>query len=137
MNRAHIVKSPRAAMLIVLCMLVIPLAADGAGPKTYLGVSGIGFDQVPFWYAKDYGLYTKYNVDVDIITTSGGTVLAQAMLSGGIHFGVIGTAFLQGSMQGADQVLLAAHGNYFPYRLIGLPSVAGKDGLKGATIAIS
>ena len=136
MNRAHRLIS-RVTILIVLWMSVVPLAANGAGPKTYLGVSGVSFDYMPFWYAKDYGLYTKHNVDVDIITTSGGTVLAQAMLSGGIHFSVIGTAFLQASMQGADQVLLAAHGNYFPYRLIGLPSVSGKDGLKGATIAIS
>ena len=124
-------------MVIVLCMLVAPLAAEGAGPKTYLGVSGISFDYIPFWYAKDSRLYQKYNVDVDIITTGGGTVLAQAMLSGGVNFAAIGTAFLQGSMQGADHVLLAAHVNYFPYRLIGLPSIGGKEGLKGATIAIS
>jgi ABC-type nitrate/sulfonate/bicarbonate transport system substrate-binding protein len=71
-------------MVIVFCMAVVPFAADGAGPKTYLGVSGVSFDYIPFWYAKDYRLYQKYNVDVDIITTGGGTVLAQAMLSGGV-----------------------------------------------------
>src|ERR1700732_4737467 len=90
------------AMVIVLWMVVIPFAAEGAGPKTYLGVSGISFDYIPFWYAKDYRLYQKYNVDVDMITTGGGTVLAQAMLSGGVHFAALGTAFLQSAMQGAD-----------------------------------
>jgi NitT/TauT family transport system substrate-binding protein len=130
-------KLTTAVTAILACLVFLPLAVEGATPKTYLGVSGISFDYIPFWYAKDYGLYQKYNVDVDIITTSGGTVLAQAMLSGGVHFAAIGTAFLQGSMQGADHVLLAAHVNYFPYRLVGLPSVASKDGLKGATIAIS
>lgn len=124
-------------ILTLLSVLVIPFTAAGAGPKTYLGVSGISFDYIPFWYAKDYRLYEKYNVDVDMITTGGGTVLAQAMLSGGIHFGALGTAFLQSAMQGADHVLLAAHINYFPYRVVGLPSIADKDGLKGATIAIS
>ena len=124
-------------VLVVLGMFVTPFAVQCATTKTYLGVSGISFDYIPFWYAKDYGLYQKYNVDVDMITTGGGTVLAQAMLSGGVHFAAIGTAFLQGSMQGADHVILAAHVNYFPYRLVGLPSVAGKDGLKSATIAIS
>jgi NitT/TauT family transport system substrate-binding protein len=128
----------RAVIVVtLLCMFFIPLGVESAAPKTYLGVSGVSFDYLPFWYAKDYGLYQKYDVDVDIITTSGGTVLAQAMLAGGVHFAAIGTAFLQGSMQGADHVLLAAHVNYFPYRLVGLPSVANKDGLKGATIAIS
>ena len=127
----------RTVMAIALWIVVVPLVADAVGPKTYLGVSGVSFDYIPFWCAKDYGLYQKYNVDVDIITTSGGTVLAQAMLSGGVQFAGIGTAFLQGSMQGADHVLLAAHVNYFPYRLVGLPSVSGKGGLKGATIAIS
>ena len=124
-------------MVILLWMVIVPLAAEGSGPKTYLGLSGISFDYIPLWYAKDYRLYQKYNVDVDIITAGGGTVLAQAMLSGGVHFAAIGTAFLQGSMQGADHVLLAAHVNYFPYRLVGLPSIGGKEGLKGATIAIS
>ena len=102
-------------MVILLWMVIVPLAAEGSGPKTYLGLSGISFDYIPLWYAKDYRLYQKYNVDVDIITTGGGTVLAQAMLSGGVHFAAIGTAFLQGSMQGADHILLAAHVNYFPY----------------------
>src|SRR3989454_11207266 len=124
-------------MVIVLWMIVGPFAADGAAAKTYLGGSGVSFDYVPFWYAKDYGLYQKYSVDVDMITTGGGTVLAQAMLSGGVHFAAIGSAFLQGSMQGADHVLLAAHINYFPYRVVGLPSIADKEGLRGATIAIS
>ncbi len=124
-------------ILVFLTVLTAPFTVGGAGPKTYLGVSGISFDYTPFWYAKDYRLYQKYNVDVDMITTGGGTVLAQAMLSGGVHFAAIGSAFLQSSMQGADHVLLAAHINYFPYRVVGLPSIAGKDGLRGTTIAIS
>jgi NitT/TauT family transport system substrate-binding protein len=130
-------KLTAAVMAILACMVLVPFSVGGATPKTYLGVSGISFDYIPFWYAKDYGLYQKYNVDVEIITTGGGTVLAQAMLSGGVHFAAIGTAFLQGSMQGADHVILAAHVNYFPYRLVGLPSIADKEGLKSATIAIS
>jgi NitT/TauT family transport system substrate-binding protein len=124
-------------MLVFLTFVIGPFTVGGAGPKTYLGVSGISFDYTPFWYARDYRLYQKYNVDVDMITTGGGTVLAQAMLSGGVHFAAIGSAFLQGSMQGADHVLLAAHINYFPYRVVGLPSIAGKEGLRGTTIAIS
>jgi NitT/TauT family transport system substrate-binding protein len=124
-------------MIALFTVVLVPLPSHGAGAKTYLGVSGISFDYMPFWYAKDYRLYEKYNVDVDMITTSGGTVLAQAMLSGGVHFAAIGAAFLQSSMQGADHVLLASHINYFPYRVLGLPSVADKEGLRGATIAIS
>jgi ABC-type nitrate/sulfonate/bicarbonate transport system substrate-binding protein len=124
-------------VLVFLTVMHAPFTVAGAAPKTYLGVSGISFDYIPFWYAKDYRLYQKYNVDVDMITTGGGTVLAQAMLSGGVHFAAIGTAFLQSAMQGSDHVLLAAHINYFPYRLVGLPSIAGKDGLRGANIAIS
>jgi NitT/TauT family transport system substrate-binding protein len=124
-------------IIALLTVLLVPLAIHGAGPKTYLGVSGISFDYMPFWYAKDHRLYEKYNIDVDMITTSGGTVLAQAILSGGVHFAAIGAAFLQSSMQGADHVLLASHINYFPYRVVGLPSVADKEGLRGATIAIS
>ena len=100
-------------IVIFLSVVVVPFTADAAGTKTYLGVSGISLDYIPFWYARDYRLYEKYNVDVDMITTGGGTVLAQAMLSGGVQFGALGTAFLQSAMQGADQVLLAAHVNYF------------------------
>jgi NitT/TauT family transport system substrate-binding protein len=131
--------SKRKLLLVIafLTLVVAPFTVDAAGAKTYLGVSGISFDYLPFWYAKDFRLYQKYNVDVDMITTSGGTVLAQAMLSGGVHFAAIGTAFLQSSMQGSDHVLLAAHINYFPYRVVGLPSITSKEGLRGTTIAIS
>jgi len=100
--------------IVFLTVLNAPFTADAAGPKTYLGVSGISFDYIPFWYAKDYRLYQKYNVDVDMITTGGGTVLAQAMLSGGVHFAAIGTAFLQSAMQASDHVLVAAHIITFP-----------------------
>lgn len=126
-----------AANIVFFVVVVFSLRASAAEPKVYLGVSGVSFDYIPFWYAQDYRLYRKYNVDVDMITTGGGTTLAQAMLSGGVNFGALGTAFLQSAMQGADHVLLAAHINYFPYRVVGLPSIAGADGLKGATIAIS
>ena len=124
-------------LIVFLSVVVVPFNTNGAGPKIYLGISGISFDYIPFWYAKDFRLYEKYNVDLDMITTGGGTVLAQAMLSGGVQFGALGTAFLQSVMQGADHALLAAHINYFPYRVVGLPSISGKDALKGATIAIS
>jgi NitT/TauT family transport system substrate-binding protein len=129
----------KAKLLVIalLAVVVAPRTIHSAAAKTYLGVSGISFDYMPFWYAKDHRLYEKYNTDVDMITTSGGTVLAQAMLSGGVHLAAIGAAFLQSSMQGADHVLLASHINYFPYRVVGLPSVADKEGLRGATIAIS
>lgn len=124
-------------LIVFLSVVVVPFNTNGAGPKIHLGISGISFDYIPFWYAKDFRLYEKYNVDLDMITTGGGTVLAQAMLSGGVQFGALGTAFLQSAMQGADHALLAAHINYFPYRVVGLPSISGKDALKGATIAIS
>src|SRR6185369_8664259 len=124
-------------MIVFVTVVNAPFTVDGAAAKTYLGISGISFDYIPFWYAKDSRLYEKYNVDLDMITTGGGTVLAQAMLSGGVQFGALGTAFLQSAMQGADHALLAAHINYFPYRVVGLPSISGKDALKGATIAIS
>ena len=42
----------------------------------------------------------------------------------------LGPPFCKSSMQGADHVILAAHVNYFPYRLVGLPSIAGPEGLK-------
>ena len=41
-------------IVTLLSVLVVPFTADGAGPKTYLGVSGISFDYISFWYAKDY-----------------------------------------------------------------------------------
>src|SRR5947208_15855777 len=96
-------------MLVFLTVVIGPFTVGGAGPKTYLGVSGISFDYTPFWYAKDYRLYQKYSVYVDMIMTGGGKVLAQAMLSGRVHFAAIGSAFLQKSLQGAEHVLIAVH----------------------------
>ena len=69
-------------LIVFLSVVVVPFNTNGAGPKIYLGISGISFDYIPFWYAKDFRLYEKYNVDLDMITTGGGTVLAQAV--GGI-----------------------------------------------------
>lgn len=128
-----------AGILSALCTFAQAGESLAASPssKIYLGLSSVSLDYVPFWYAKDHGLYGKYGLDLDIITTGGGTVLTQALLAGGIPLAGIGGAFLQGAMQGADLVMLAAHMNYFPYRLIGQSSISLGKGLKGSLIGIS
>ena len=50
-------KLTAGVMAILACMVLVRFTVEGAMPKTYLGVSGISFDYIPFWYAKDYGLY--------------------------------------------------------------------------------
>ena len=35
-------------ILVFLTVLTAPFTVGGAGPKTYLGVSGISFDYTPF-----------------------------------------------------------------------------------------
>ena len=58
-------------ILVFLTVLTAPFTVGGAGPKTYLGVSGISFDYTPFWYAKDYRLYQKTRLQGHKVAGSG------------------------------------------------------------------
>ena len=78
-----------------------------------------GGSQAPVWAAKDFGLFAKYSLNVDLVMIAGSAPGTQALLGGSTHFAQTdGTALITAISQGADLVLIAAAYNKIPFSLV-------------------
>src|ERR1051325_5402361 len=57
--------------------------------KIFVAQGAISNDVTPMWFAKDRGIYRKYNLDIDNVFIIAGRA-AQAMLAGQVPVGLIG-----------------------------------------------
>src|SRR5262245_42254761 len=122
--------------LFLLALLVLPqqIAAQEKYIASYAGFAGF---QAPLWAAKDFGLLTKYGVNVDLVMIPGSARGAQAMLGGSIHFGQIdGTALISAINQGADLVFIASSLNRFPFSLVAQKNIRQPKDLVGKKVGI-
>jgi len=97
-------------MLKAFCIALLALFALSAklfAQERYLvSYAGFGGFQAPAWAAKDFGLFTKYGLNIDLVMVPGSTRGTQALLGGSTQFGQIdGTALITAINQGADLVI--------------------------------
>jgi len=88
------------------------------------------------WIAKEQGLFTKHNLDVQPIFIIA-TQAAQAMLAGEVQVGLIGpTHVINAVAAGGDMVMIMGNQNRVRYQLIAHPSIKRPEDLKGKTFGI-
>ena len=83
------IKTKRLSMIVgVLFFLVIGLTPGAqifvyAGETFYNGGAGAtGVRELPLFVAKDFKIFEKYGLDVELISTNGGSPLVQALVGG-------------------------------------------------------
>ncbi|HEX2932361.1 MAG TPA: ABC transporter substrate-binding protein [Candidatus Binatia bacterium] len=127
----------RAFYSLFLLLLVILPARIDAQEKYIASYAGFAGFQAPLWAAKDFGLLTKYGVNLDLVMIPGSARGAQAMLGGSIHFGQIdGTALISAINQGADLVFVASSLNRFPFSLVAQKNIRQPKDLVGKKVGI-
>lgn len=102
-----------------------------------MGISAPVASILPVYFAQDGGFYEKQGLQVDIISSEGGTRGLQVLLSGEIQAMHVGMApVVQANLQGADLRLVAATTNTLPIAIYAQkPSTPPLP--HGATIGIS
>lgn len=119
-------------------LLAAVLAAATAGAESIrIGVSGSSIAFTPFYAAKQGGYFKKYNLDVEIVSITGATIVVQALLGGNIDFAIVGQALVRAAAQGADLTMIASYMNRFPYTFMVKPTVKRVEDLKGGKLAVS
>src|SRR6266550_5933541 len=85
LSRMSVIKTKRLSMIVgVLFFLVIGLTPVAqifvyAGETFYNGGAGAtGVRELPLFVAKDFKIFEKYGLDVELISTNGGSPLVQA-----------------------------------------------------------
>ena len=75
----------------------------GAQNKFLMGYSSFSSNQIPFWVAKEEGLFKRFGTDADLILIEGGTRGGQALISGDMPImGMAGQPVISARARGAD-----------------------------------
>jgi ABC-type nitrate/sulfonate/bicarbonate transport system substrate-binding protein len=102
---------------------------------SYGGTSGYN---VPLWVTHDAGLFKKHGLTSELILISGDAASLQALLANDLDFtNAAGTTPIQGTLQGADFVIVASSYNLMPYSFVVTPDIRTAADLKGKRMAVA
>jgi ABC-type nitrate/sulfonate/bicarbonate transport system substrate-binding protein len=122
------------SVLLILSAAPATLVAQERYMVSYAGFAGF---QAPLWAAKDFGLFAKYGLSVDLVMIPGSARGTQALLAGSTHFAQTdGTSLIMAVNQGADLVLISASLNKFPFSLVVQKNIHKPTDLVGKKVGI-
>ena len=120
----------------VFFLLVIPLPTR-AQENNLVAYAGFAGFQAPVWAPKDFGLFTKYGFNGDLVFLSGSVRQIQALLGNSIQFAQADAATaLNAINNGADLVMISGSLNSFPYSLVTSKEIRKPEDLPGKKIGI-
>jgi NitT/TauT family transport system substrate-binding protein len=126
------------AVVLILVLAIISITSRSAEAKfTMAYVSDSPSSSVPYWVAKEAGLFKKHGLDIDLLFINGSTRGVQSLIAGDLNFsGAVGTSAMNGAMAGGDVVIINGLVNTLPYYLIGKPEIKSVEDLKGRSAAV-
>lgn len=129
-------------LLIVLALSgaiffhVAPGSAGEAPNKVLIAHGAISNNVAPLWVAKEYGIFKKYGLDVDLVFIIAGRAM-QAMLAGQVPVGVVGgTHVTNANTAGGDFRMILGLENRLDYIFVAQPAIKSAEDLKGKKVAI-
>ena len=130
----------RKVIAVTILLLVAwgspPVLAGESPSKVRFAYGAINAYLTSTWIAKEQGLFSKHNLDVQPIFIIA-TQAAQAMLAGEVQVGLIGpTHVINAVAAGGDMVMIMGNQNRVRYQLIAHPSIKRPEDLKGKTFGI-
>jgi NitT/TauT family transport system substrate-binding protein len=100
--------------------------------------SAVSGSQAPFWIAKEGGFFERNGLDSTMIFIDGGSMTAQALMSGDVPIAQIGgNAPVVARLRGMDLTLIAGVTNILAYSLIVNPDIKKPQDLRGKKLAVS
>jgi len=128
------------SVIVFLCACTLfagPVPAQ-EGRRLRAGYASLSGNMVPYWAAKDAGLYKKYGLDIDLVAFPSGTEGMAAMIAGEIEFlAIAGSTTASAAIGGSDVVSLAITTERLVTSLMTIPSIQRPEELKGKAVGIS
>jgi ABC-type nitrate/sulfonate/bicarbonate transport system substrate-binding protein len=122
----------------LLFFLTAPGFSAKAAVKVTFPYTPIGVASLPWWIAKEAGLFEKYGLDVDMVYVGASPVIIQAMLGGQAIIGAGGgPPLVTNVLQGGDIVQVATTTPYAIQSLIVKSNIKTPSDLAGKKIGIS
>jgi NitT/TauT family transport system substrate-binding protein len=102
---------------------------------SYAGTSSV---QLPVWAAKDFNLFSKYGLDVDMVFIAGGARGMQALLGGSTHSAASdGVAPINAILRDGDAVIVASLNNKTLFKFVAQKEIRQPSQLLGKKIGIA
>ena len=100
--------------------------------KLRVGGGSAGATQMVLWFAKEANLFEKYGISAEAISIPGSSLALQAMLAGEVPIIQLGgPASVQGSLSGADAIIVATIFRNFLFSIFSRPGIDRMEDLKG------
>jgi NitT/TauT family transport system substrate-binding protein len=123
---------------LLFAALVLLAAPAHALERVILGYSGVGSGEEVHHLGKQFGLFKKHGLDVEIVYIPGGSTVVQSMVSGEIQFGRGSPSeVVSANLAGFPLKIISALINKFVYTFVTPPSITKPADLKGKNVAIS
>jgi NitT/TauT family transport system substrate-binding protein len=126
----------RAGVVVLALALIFAISQRAEAKSTLAYISDSPSSSVPFWVAKDAGIFKKHGLDVDMLFINGSTRGIQSLIAGDLNFtGAVGTSAINGRLAGGDIRIISSLVNTLPYYVVGKPEIKSPEDLKGRSAA--
>ena len=126
----------RAVLLLLAVAVIFATWKRADANSTLAYISDSPSSSVPFWVAKDAGLFKKHGLDIDMLFINGSTRGIQSLIGGDLNFtGAVGTSAINGRLAGGDIFIVNSLVNTLPYYIVGKPEIKSPEELKGRSAA--
>jgi NitT/TauT family transport system substrate-binding protein len=92
---------------------------------------------LPYWVAKDVGLFAKYGVDLELVRIQGSSLATAALLAGEVQAVGEGPAAVLANLEGADLVYVASPLNRFAFAVVSQPQIRHPQDLRGERLGVT
>jgi NitT/TauT family transport system substrate-binding protein len=126
----------RVGVLVLALAITFAISKPAEAKFTLAYISDSPSSSVPFWVAKDAGIFKKHGLDVDMLFINGSTRGIQSLIAGDLNFtGAVGTSAINGRLAGGDIRIISSLVNTLPYYIVGKPEIKSPEDLKGRSAA--
>ena len=127
-----------ALISLLLCLIITAGHRPVTAEPLRIVYTAISLMYGPLWVTQQAGLFKKYNLDVELLYLSGGTLSTAALVSGDVQFAFTGAAnAVAANLTGADVVLLGATIDLLPFEVWSAPSIKEPAQLKGTKMGVT
>lgn len=128
----------RCGTLIILLVAFSFIPGSVYAQKARTSYGGTSGYNVPLWVTHEAGLFKKHGLTSELILISGDAASLTALLANDLDFtNAAGTTPIQGTLQGADFVIVASSYNLMPYSFVVHPDIRSAADLKGKRMAVA
>jgi len=127
------------ALFFALCFMSVSHTADSSSlRKVRMAFTSLSGSMITPWMARSAGIFNKYGLDVEVISTPSGVEGMNALIAGEVQFlQIAGGTTASAALGGADVMIVGTTIDTFVQNLMVRPEIEKPEQLKGKSLGIS